>query len=92
MDNINYFQIPEERLGVLLDLEFKRLWNQRTKIKDNWIKNNKCICVGKLKQGKVLRCEHIKKEIKEKTKETSERIQRMTNVSIIRGLVKAKLV
>jgi hypothetical protein len=66
---LNYFSIPEENLGVLIDFEFKELHKIEREIKEDWIKNNRCDCVKNLRVGKVLRCEHIKKEKREKTKE-----------------------
>lgn len=87
---INYFLIPEERLGVLIDSEFRELHRIERKIKEDWIKKNKCDCVKKLKQGKVLRCEHIKKEKIEKTKEIRNRLRKQCFVSQFRTLSKIK--
>lgn len=86
----NYFLIPEERLGVLIDFEFKELHRIEKEIKEDWVKNNKCDCVKDLKSGKVLRCEHIKKEKLEKTKELRNQLRKKCFVSQFRTLSKIK--
>ena len=87
---INYFQIPEERLGVLIDFQFKELHKIEREVKNYWIKNSKCSCVKQLKQGKVLRCEHIKKEKLEKTKRLRNQLRKQCFVSQFRTLSKIK--
>ncbi len=87
---INYFLIPEERLGVLIDYGFKELHKLEREIKTNWIKNNKCECVKDLKYGKVLRCEHIKKKKAQKTKILREGLRKKCFVSQVRTLSKIK--
>ena len=88
--SINYFQIPEERLGVLVDFGFKELHEIEREVKKDWIKKNRCVCVKELKQGKVLRCEHIKKEKLEKTKCIKDRLRKQCFVSQFRTLSKIK--
>lgn len=92
MDNLakTYFQIPEGRLGILIDFEFKELHQIEGKIKKNWIKNKSCDCVENLMSGKVLRCEHIKKEKLEKTKYLREKLIKKCSVSQIKTLIKIK--
>lgn len=87
---INYFLIPEERLGTLIDYGFKELHELEKNIREDWIKNNKCECVRHLSNGKVLRCEHIKKEKDKITKEARERLRKKCFVSQFRSLIKTK--
>jgi len=50
---LNYFLIPEERLGVLIDLDFEKRFLIEKKIEEDWIQNKKCKCVEKLKEGQI---------------------------------------
>lgn len=90
MDNLIkiYLQIPEERLGVLLDLDFEKRFIIENKIEKDWIKNKKCECVKKLKEDNILICNHIKKEIKEKTRKIRKKIRKKSSISIYRDLLK----
>lgn len=92
MDDLTktYFQIPEERLGVLIDFGFKELHKIEREVKKDWIKNNKCACVKNLKQGKVLRCNHIKKGKEEKTIEIRDRLRKQCLTSQVKTLIKIK--
>ncbi len=85
-----YFQISEIRLGALLDLEFDKLFTRQSKLKEDWIKNNKCKCVRNLKEGKVLRCNHIKKCLKEDKicNDARDKITRMSSASMYRTMFK----
>ena len=85
-----YFQISELQLGTLLDLEFERLFNRITQLKKDWIKDNRYKCVKNLKKGRVLRCKHIDKCLKEDKicKETRDKIIRMSSASMYRTMFK----
>ena len=85
---INYFKISTERLGVLLDLDFKKRFRIEKKIEKDWIKNKKCECVEKLKDEDMLICPHIKKEIERKTKEIRKEIRIKSLISIYKDLLK----
>ncbi len=87
ISQINYFQIPEERLGVLLDLDFEKRFIIEKEIEKNWIKKKKCECIEKLKKEQILICPHIKKEIEQKTKEIRKKIKIKSLISIYRGLL-----
>jgi len=85
---LNYFLIPEERLGVLLDLDFEKRFLIEKKIEEDWIQNKKCKCVKKFKEGQILICPHIKNEIEQKTKEIREKIKIKSSISIYKSLLK----
>jgi len=89
MNNLikNYFQLPQERLGVLLDLDFEKRFIIEKEIEKDWIKNKKCGCVEKLKEGQILICLHIKNEIEQKTKEIRKKIKIKSSISIYKSLL-----
>ena len=83
-----YMQIPDERLGVLLDNDFNILYKIHKKTRKNWIDKNKCSCIKKIQVGRILRCNHVKEEIKKKSKKINERIEIKTSILSLRNLLK----
>lgn len=61
---IEYKELPLEGKKIYCSNKFNKLLDEENLIINNWIKEQKCECINKLKQGKILNCEHIKKEIK----------------------------
>ena len=84
----SYFQMPEARLSLLLDMDFNKVCDIEREIESKWIKEKKCSCVNNLKAGRVLDCEHINKEIKEKTEEIRKKIKIKNAVSLYKELYK----
>jgi len=83
-----YLQIPSERLGVLLDNDFEVLYKFHKEIRDKWIREKNCSCISNLKKGEILRCSHLKKEIKKQTEKISKRIEIKTSILLVRNLLK----
>ena len=88
--DLPFFQMAEANLMSLLDIEFEKLHERMSYLKENWIENNKCECVNKLLKGKSLRCEHIKEVIKKDRicLECRDKIERMSSASHIRTMSK----
>jgi len=84
---INYFSIPEERLGVLLDNDFNILYKIHKETRNKWVKEKKCSCVNNLERDRILICSHVENEIKEKSKEINKRIEAKTSILILRNFV-----
>lgn len=85
---LSYLKMPEIGLSLLLDRDFNKVCDIEREIEFKWIKEKRCSCVSTLKAGRVLDCEHINKEIKEKTEEIRKRIKMKNAVSLYRELYK----
>lgn len=90
MNNLTniYRSIPQERLGVLIDLDFQEFIEIQDNIEKKWIKEKRCSCVDKLKPGRIINCEHVNNYIGEKTREIRKRIMKKTSVSLLKDLIK----
>jgi hypothetical protein len=70
--NIN--SLPIEVKKSFLDREFDKLIEKQKSIRNDWVRLNKCKCVGNIKKGKVLSCPHVEKEINQKIKQKKEKL------------------
>lgn len=85
-----YLQMPEASLVGLLDRDFEKLFQIEKKIREEWINRRKCACVNNpdvLNKRLLLTCEHVKKEIKEKTKEVEKKMNFKSDILILRNLI-----
>ncbi len=83
-----YLQIPSERLGILVDNDFEILYKIHKKTRAKWVKEKRCPCVSELSKGRILICNHVEQEIKEKSKEINKRIEAKTSILMLRNLLK----
>jgi len=84
-----YFEMPKASLLALLELDFDNLLIIEKETRANWIKEKKCPCVhdADVLNGRLLlACEHVKNEIKEKTKEIEKKMNFKSDILILRNL------
>ena len=84
-----YFEMPKARLLTLLELDFDKLLEIEKEIRKNWVDKKRCGCTNDedVLNGRILLiCEHVKNEIKEKTKEIGKKMNFKSDVLILRNL------
>ncbi len=84
-----YMKIPKIRLLASLKLDFELDYKLKKKIRDDWVRDNKCHCCShpKVQDGTiVLTCNHIKDEWAKETGEIEKRIDQKTKVMMLKSL------
>lgn len=88
-----YFNMSKAQLLGLINLDFEKLFKVKRKFRKEWIKNDKCGCTNNpriLNNQIRLNCNHIKKEMKEKTREIEKKITEKSSILLYKNLRKVK--
>ena len=73
-------------LEALCNFKLNKLKEEYRKFRTNWIKNEKCECVLKLRKEDTLNCEHIKGALKEKFEIEDKKVWNLTLLTSIKNL------
>ncbi len=88
-----YLHMPKAQVICLLNLDFEKLFKIKRNFREEWIKKKKCSCTSNIQilRNKIrLNCNHIEKEMEEKTKEINKEINKKSSILMYRNLRKVK--
>jgi len=68
-------------IKALSNVMHDKLKKDYREFREDWVKNEKCICVKELTEWEVLNCKHIKRALKDKFEEREKKNWNLTLLS-----------